>query len=159
MANPVQLPPAPMANPVQYKWLPGPVGEMLRSASLATTATIPLGSTSLVVTTGHVGVNINTGALVHSSLEAEFHAVLDCLDAALLHAGVERGLAAAHKITAYFTARECEEVMLGVFRQRFPGHTPTWASVVVAELVNPGMHAELQAEAIIASCGTQGNGN
>ena len=137
-----------MAKSVQYQWLPGPVGEMLRSASLATTATISLGNTSLVVTTGHIGVNIKTGELVRSSLEAEFNAVLDCLDAALANAGVEDGLGAAHKIVAYFTAKECEQVMFRVFHQRYPNHTPTWTSVVVVELVNPGMHAELQAEAI-----------
>ncbi|KAH8130093.1 hypothetical protein ACSS6W_008237 [Trichoderma asperelloides] len=137
-----------MAKSVQYQWLPGPVGDMLRSASLATTASIPLGNATLVVTTGHVGVDIKTGELVRSSLEAEFNAVLDCLDAALLNAGVDGGLASAHKIVAYFTAKECEEVMFALSQQRFPNWTPTWTSVVVVELVNPGMHAELQAEAI-----------
>lgn len=139
-----------MAESVRYHWLPGPVGEMLRSSSLASTAAVPLGSATLVVTTGHVGVDLKTGQMVRSSVDAEFNAVLDCLDAALRNAGVHQGLASAHKIVAYFTRAEDEHTMLTLFRLRFPGHTPTWTSVVVAALVNHGMHAELQAEAIVA---------
>jgi enamine deaminase RidA (YjgF/YER057c/UK114 family) len=136
-----------MPHQVQYQWLDGPVGEMLRSSSLATTATVPL-TGKLVVTTGHVGVDLKTGALVTSSTEAEFDAIFDCLDAALKNAGVQGGLASAHKLVAYYTRAEDESIMLGIFRKRYPGHTPTWTSVVVASLVNPGMHAEVQAEAI-----------
>ncbi|KAF4967989.1 hypothetical protein FSARC_4550 [Fusarium sarcochroum] len=136
-----------MSSSVQYKFLPGPVGEMLRSASLATTATIPL-SGSLVITTGHVGVDIKTGQLVTSSTDAEFNVVFDCLDAALKNAGVTNGLASAHKLVAYFTRAEDEATLLDIFRKRYPGNTPTLTSVVVAALVNPGMHVEVQAEAI-----------
>lgn len=136
-----------MTQRVQYQWLPGPVGEMLRSSSLATTATVPL-SGKLVITTGHVGVDVKTGQLVASSVDAEFNAIFDCLDAALRNAGVPAGLAAAHKLVAYFTRAEDEARMLAIFRGRYPGHTPTWTSVVVVALVNPGMHAEVQAEAV-----------
>lgn len=132
---------------VQYQWIPGPVGEMLRSASLATTASVKLGGT-LVITTGHVGVDLKTGKMVTSSLEAEFNAVFDCLDTALRNAGVKSGLWKAHKVVAYLTNAEDEAQMLDIFRQRYPGHTPTWTSVVVASLVNPGMHLEVQAEAM-----------
>ncbi|RSM04625.1 hypothetical protein CDV31_009949 [Fusarium ambrosium] len=136
-----------MSSPVRYQFLPGPVGEMLRSASLATTASIPITGT-LVITTGHVGVNLKTGELVTSSVEEEFNAVFDCIDAALRNAGVSKGLGSAHKLIAYFTRAEDEATMLALFRKRWPGHTPTLTSVVVAALVNPGMHLELQAEAI-----------
>ncbi|KAK1848903.1 endoribonuclease l-psp family protein [Colletotrichum chrysophilum] len=131
----------------EYRWLPGPVGEMLRSSSLATTATIPLHG-HLVVTTGHVGVNLSTGELVKSSIRDEFNAVCDCLDAALRDAGVELGLGGAHKIVAYFIRAEDEAKLLEVFREKYPGHSPTWTSVVVAALVVPGMHVEVQAEAV-----------
>ncbi|KAM5343326.1 hypothetical protein ACJ41O_014292 [Fusarium nematophilum] len=134
---------------IRYQFLPGPVGQMLRSSSLASTVSIPLTGT-LVITTGHVGVDINTGEFVTSSIQDEFNAVFDCLDAALRNGGVSKGLASAHKLVAYFTRAEDEETMLEIFRQRYPGHTPTWTSVVVAALVNPGMHAEVQAEAIAA---------
>ncbi|KAH7250804.1 hypothetical protein MRS44_000055 [Fusarium solani] len=136
-----------MSSPVRYQFLPGPVGEMLRSASLATTAAIPITGT-LIITTGHVGVNLKTGELVTSSVEEEFNAVFDCIDAALRNAGVSKGLGSAHKLTAYFTRAEDEATMLALLRKRWPGHTPTLTSVVVAALVNPGMHLELQAEAI-----------
>lgn len=131
---------------VQYQWLPGPVGEMLRSSSLATTATIPL-SGKLAITTGHVGVDLKTGKLVNSSIEAEFNAVLDCVDAALQNAGASGGLGDAHKLVAYFTRAEHEDILLRLFKQRWPSATPTLTSVVVAALVNDGMHLELQAEA------------
>ncbi|KAL4884562.1 YjgF-like protein [Aspergillus karnatakaensis] len=130
-----------------YQWLPNPVGEMLRSSNLATTARVPLSGT-LVITTGHVGVDLQTGQLVTSSLDAEFNAIFDCLDAALENAGVKAGLASAHKIVAYFTHAEYEQVMLGIFRGRYPESTPTWTSVVVAGIVNEGVHAEVQAEAV-----------
>ncbi|RSL52624.1 hypothetical protein CEP53_008021 [Fusarium sp. AF-6] len=136
-----------MSSPVRYQFLPGPVGEMLRSASLATTASIPMTGT-LVITTGHVGVNLKTGELVTSSVEEEFNAVFDCIDAALRNAGVSKGLGSAHKLIAYFTRAEDEATMLALLRKRWPGHTPTLTSVVVAALVNSGMHLELQAEAI-----------
>ena len=136
-----------MSKPLQYQWTPGPVGEMLRSSSLATTAKIPLAG-SLVVTTGHVGVDLKTGELVTNSVEAEFNAVFDCLDAALRNAGVTQGLATAHKLVAYFTRPQDETTLLSIFRRRYPGSTPTLTSVVVAALVNPGMHVEVQAEAI-----------
>ena len=103
---------------------------------------------TLVITTGHVGLNIETGQFVTSSIDAEFNALFDCVDAALRNAGVGGGLSTAHKITAYFVRAEDEASMLEIFRRRYPGHTPTWTSVVVAALVNPGLHAEVQAEAI-----------
>lgn len=134
-----------MVNP-EYQWLPGPVGEMLRGASLATTARIPLTS-ALVVTTGHVGVDLKTGKLVTESPTAEFNAIFDCLDAALKNAGVSKGLAKAHKLVAYMTDAKYEATILEIFRKRYPGNTPTLTSVVVG-LVNPGVHAEIQAEAI-----------
>ncbi|KAH6989774.1 hypothetical protein BKA56DRAFT_711407 [Ilyonectria sp. MPI-CAGE-AT-0026] len=138
-----------MSQSIRYQFLPGPVGEMLRSASLATTASIPL-TGRLVITTGHVGLNLETGEFVTSSLEDEFNAVFNCLDAALKNGGVRGGLASAHKIVAYLLRAEDEAVMLAVFRQRCPGHTPTWSSVIVAGMINPGVNAEVQVEAIAA---------
>ncbi|KAF9881542.1 endoribonuclease l-psp family protein [Colletotrichum karsti] len=136
-----------MPDQIQYRWLPGPVGDMLRSSSLATTATIPLQG-HLVITTGHIGVDLKTGELVKSNIRDEFNAVIDCLDAALRDAGVEKGVGSAHKFVAYFVRAEDEVTMLEIFRERYPGHSPTWTSVVVAGLVVPEMHVELQAEAI-----------
>lgn len=139
-----------MSKSTTYQWISGPVGKMLLGASLASTARVPLAG-ALVVTTGHVGVDLATGQFVTESLEAEFNAIFDCLDAAFQNAGVPQGLAVAHKVVAYFTCAENEDTMLNIFRQRYPGHTPTWTSVVVSTLVNSGMHAEVQAEAVADS--------
>ncbi|KAH8763277.1 hypothetical protein F5883DRAFT_523742 [Diaporthe sp. PMI_573] len=134
---------------VQYQWLPGPAGEMLRSSSLATTARISLGPASLIVTTGHVGIDLKTGQLVTNTIEAEFNAIFDCLDAALRNAGAARGLLSAFKIVAYLTRAEDDVVLNQVFRKKYPGHTPTWTSVEVKGLVSPGAHAEVRADAIV----------
>lgn len=137
------------SSSVEYQWLPGPAGEMLRSSSLATTAKIPFGSASLVVTTGHVGIDLKTGQLVTETVEAEFNAIFDCLDAALRNAGAAKGLFSAFKIVAYLTRAEDDVVLNQVFRKRYPGHTPTWTSVEVKGLVSPGAHAEVQADAVV----------
>ncbi|ETS77691.1 hypothetical protein PFICI_09753 [Pestalotiopsis fici W106-1] len=136
------MPPA-----TRYQWLPGPVGDMLRPA-MATTATVPL-SGYLIITTGHVGVDLKTGQLVTSSVEAEFNAVFDCLDAALCNAGAPRGLQDAHKLVAYYIRAEDEKTLVDIFKKRYPGHSPTWTSVVVKALANEGVHVEVQAEAAI----------
>lgn len=61
---------------IAYQHLPGPVGDCLKPASYATTATFPVTpTTSLIFTTGHIGLNHETGELVQGSLEAEFEAL------------------------------------------------------------------------------------
>ncbi|KAJ5380094.1 uncharacterized protein N7496_002522 [Penicillium cataractarum] len=135
---------------ITYKNLPGPVGECLKPSSLATTATVPVSpTTSLVFTTGHIGLDLKTGNLVNHSAEAEFEAVLDCLDAALKYAGVLNGLREAYKLVGYLTSAGDEASMMQVFKRKFPGHTPTWTNVVVKEIVVPNMRAELAAEGVI----------
>ncbi|KAJ5213046.1 hypothetical protein N7449_000215 [Penicillium cf. viridicatum] len=84
---------------ITYQHLPGPVRDCLKPFTLATTATIPVSSTnSLVVTTGHLGLDLKTGELVNTSAEAEFHAIFSCLDAALKNAGIVKGLHQAYKL-------------------------------------------------------------
>ncbi|KAJ5454495.1 uncharacterized protein N7458_005451 [Penicillium daleae] len=135
---------------ITYKNLPGPVGDCLKPASLATTATVPISPTvSLIFTTGHIGLNLTTGDLVNHSAEAEFEAVFDCLDAALKDAGVSNGLRQAYKLVAYLVDSGDEAIMMQVFQRKFPGHTPTWTSVVVKEIVAPKMRAEVAAEGVI----------
>ncbi|KAL2797947.1 hypothetical protein BJX66DRAFT_334620 [Aspergillus keveii] len=133
-----------------YQWLPGPVGAMLRTSSLATTASIPLSpTTTLITTTGHIGLDLSTGELVTSTVEAEFNAIFNCLDAALRNAGMSGGLGDAHKVVAYFVHVEDEKVMLDLWRERFPGKMPTWTSVVVGGIVVRGVRAEVQVEGVV----------
>ncbi|KAE8138373.1 hypothetical protein BDV38DRAFT_282049 [Aspergillus pseudotamarii] len=133
-----------------YQNLPGPVGDCLKPASLATTATVPVSSTtSLVYTTGHIGLDLKTGALVHETAEAEFEAIFTCLDAALKNAGVNQGLAQGYRFISYLVHVEDEEVMQNVFRRMVPGHTPTWCTVIVKEINVKGMRAEIAAEGVV----------
>lgn len=137
---------------VTYQYLPGPVGDCLKPSSLATTATIPLSPTaSLVVTTGHLGLDLETGQLVNSSAEAEFNAIFSCLDAALKNAGIVEGLLGAYKFVSYLVHAEDEPLMLRVFQQRFLGHTPTWSTVIVKEINVSTMRAEIAAEGVLFS--------
>lgn len=133
-----------------YKNLPGPVGDCLKPASLATTATVPVSpTTSLVYTTSHLGLDLTTGELVNSLIEAELEAIFDCLDAALKHAGVATGLFQAFKLVSYLVDPAHEKVMQDIFKRRFPGHTPTWTLVIVKEINVPSMRAEVSAEAAL----------
>ena len=137
---------------IVYKNLPGPVGDCLKPASYATTATVPVSPTaSLVYTTGHIGLRLDTAELVHGSLEAEFEAIFTCLDAALKNAGATHGLLQAYRFTSYLVRAEDEAIMQGVFRRMAPGHTPTWCSVLVKEINVKGMSAEIAAEGVVYS--------
>ncbi|KAK5789885.1 hypothetical protein VI817_009008 [Penicillium citrinum] len=139
---------SPGSTYMESKWLPGPVGEMLRSSGIATTTAVPLNG-KLVTTTTHVGLDLATGDLITSSREDEFTAIFICLDAALQHAGVRRGVGDAHKITAYLIDRDDESILQKIFRNRYPGHSPAWATAVVSAIVVPNMRAEVQAEAML----------
>ncbi|KAM0713398.1 hypothetical protein Q7P37_010360 [Cladosporium fusiforme] len=139
----------PLSYQPEYQHLPGPVGDILKG-TYSTTASIPITpSASLVYTTGHLGLDLSTGILVRSSLEAEFEAIFECLDAALKHANIRRGCEQAFRFTSYLTSPEYEITMQQVFKRKWPGHQPTWVAVVVSQLVGgPGMHAEIAAEAV-----------
>lgn len=137
-------------NSIIYRNMPGPVGDCLKPASLATTATVPLSpTTSLVYTTSHLGLDLVTGQLINSSIEAELEALFSCLDAALKDAGVSSGLFQAFKLVSYLVDPAHESIMQGIFQRRFPGHTPTWTMVIVKEINVPGMSAEISAEAAL----------
>lgn len=139
-----------LSSAVKYDNLPTPVGDLLKSASLATTATIHISpNTSLVVTTGHVGLDVDSGALVNGSIELEFEAIFKCLDAALRHAGAKNGLSQAYRFTSYLTKTEDEQVMYKVFQRMCPAHTPTWCLVIVGQINIEGMSAEISAEGVI----------
>jgi enamine deaminase RidA (YjgF/YER057c/UK114 family) len=121
---------------------------MLRASSIATTTTVPL-TGKLVTTTTHVGLDLNTGELITSSIEDEFTAIFVCLDAALRLAGIKGGVGDAHKITAYLVNPADEQSMIKIFRERYSGSSPAWATVIVPAIVVPKMRAEVQAEAVL----------
>lgn len=133
---------------ISYQLLPGPVGKLLEG-TYSTTARVPIShSCSLVYTTGHVGLDLESGKLVSSSLKAEFEAIFRCLDTALKNAGVQKGCGGAFKFTSYLSSADCEATMQAVFKTRWPGHYPTWTTVLVTEIAGAShMHAEISAEA------------
>ena len=133
-----------------YQWLPGPVGECLKPASLATTAAVPISpTTTLIYTTTHLGLDLETCELVNDTIEGEFEAIFNCLDAALKNAGAVRGCGDAYRFTSYMTKAEYEPTMQEVFKRRWPGHTPTWATVIVPSINIPSARAEIAAEGAI----------
>ncbi|GMF69083.1 unnamed protein product [Aspergillus oryzae] len=118
-----------------YKNLPGPVGDCVKPASLATTATVPVSPTSsLIFTTGHIGFDLKTGALVRETAEAEFEAIFTCLDAALKNADASQGLGQGYRFISYLVHVEDEKVMQDVFWRRAPGHRPAWCTVMAKEI-------------------------
>lgn len=137
------------ASQIRYQHLPGPVGKLLEGTYSTTASVTITPNTSLVYTTGHLGLDLKTGSLVKSSLDAEFDAIFECLDAALKHADVKDGCGQAFKFTSYLTSTDYESTLQEVFKRKWPGHQPTWVAVIVSELVGgPGMHAEIAAEAV-----------
>lgn len=136
--------------PISYQLLPGPVGKLLEG-TYSTTASVPISpSCSLVYTTGHLGLDVESGKLVSKSLEAEFDAIFNCLDAALKNAGVKNGCGSAFKFTSYLTDARSEATMQAVFKARWPDHFPTWTTVLVKEIAGASyMHSEIAAEAVM----------
>ncbi|KAJ4263327.1 hypothetical protein NW762_006145 [Fusarium torreyae] len=140
--------PSSTTSPVTYAQVPGPLGDMFQTFGSSHVAKIPLSGT-LVVTSGQPGFDRH-GQVVTESLEKEFEACLDCVEAALKAGGVEAGLASAHKFSAYFLDIRQESLMQEIWRKRFPEHRPAWVSVGVSQLAVPGMHIEISAEAVLS---------
>jgi enamine deaminase RidA (YjgF/YER057c/UK114 family) len=139
-----------MPPSVIYENLPGPVGDCLRPASLATTAKVPVSrETSLIFTTSHIGLDVETGEMVNKTIEAEFKAIFNCLDEALKYAGITVGIRQAYRLTSYLVDAKDESAMQDVFKRMFPGHTPTWTLVIVKAINVPGMRAEVSADAVL----------
>lgn len=132
--------------------MPGPVGKLLEG-TCSTTASIPVSPfATLVHTTSHLGLDLQTGTLIRDSLQAEISAIFDCLDAALKHAGVQQGCGQAYKFTSYVRVVEQQATVERVFKEKWPHHRPAWVAVIVSDFAGgPGMNAEIAAEAVVYS--------
>ena len=133
---------------VQWDHFTGPVGDMYHHSGVSHAAIVPAAA-KLVITSGEAGLDLRTGELVRSSLEAEFHAAFDCLDAVLKSAGVAEGIQATHKIVALLLDMGDEGLMMRIWREKYPEHRPTFVTFGVARLAIEGMHLELQGEAAV----------
>ncbi|KAI9149883.1 hypothetical protein HJFPF1_09629 [Paramyrothecium foliicola] len=138
-----------MASKPKFFQSPGPLGELFNSIGVSHAAKIPLAG-HLVVTGGQPGFDLSTGKLVTLSIRAEAEACLDCVEAALRSAGVDNGLAAAHKFTVYLIDFKHDDILMEVWRARQPNHRPAWVTIGVKELAVAGMHFEIAAEATSA---------
>ena len=136
----------------RYQHLPGPVGKLLEG-TYCTTASVPISPyATLVYTTSHLGLDLQTGVLIRESLQAEVEAIFDCLDAALKNAGVIEGCGQAFKFTCCMRSVQQQSTVEAVFKGKWAGHQPAWVAVIVSDFVGgPGMNVEIAAEAVIYS--------
>ena len=127
---------------------PGPIGQIFTKLGISHAAVIPT-SSKIVITSGEPGLDITTGELVTSSLEAQFNAAYDTVELVLKSAGVENGIRGAHKFTALLLDMADEELLMHIFRERYEGHAPVFMAFGVKQLGMEGMRVELRAEATI----------
>lgn len=133
---------------IEFTQTPGPLGDLYSSSGASHAARIPLSGT-LVVTSGQPGFDLETGTLVTTSLEDEINACLNCVEKALVSAGVVNGLAGTHKLNCFLRDARYDPVLMEVWRARVPGHKPTFVTVGVASLAMSEMRVEIAAEAVI----------
>jgi enamine deaminase RidA (YjgF/YER057c/UK114 family) len=133
---------------VQYTQVSGPVGVMYMQGGISHATIVP-GAGKRVVTSGEAGLDLTTGKLVTSSLEAQIRAAFELLDCVLKGAGVGKGVGGAYKITALVLDMANEQHLMHAFHELYPGHRPTFMTFAVAGLALEGMEVELQAEAWI----------
>ncbi|KAL1851531.1 hypothetical protein Plec18167_002769 [Paecilomyces lecythidis] len=137
-----------MASTQKFSSPPGPVSDAFTEMGISHAAIVPA-SAKLVIISGEPGLDLKTGKLVTSSPEAQVHAAYDTVEAVLKNAGVEKGIRGAHKFTALLIDVKYEEVLMKVWRERYPGHMPVFMAFGVKQLGMEGMLVELRAEAII----------
>lgn len=132
----------------QFFQTPDSIGAACQENGFSQSVSIPA-SARLVITAGQAGFNLKTGELVVSSVADQIEAAFDCVDAALKAAGVEDGLASAHKMTTYMMDARDEPTMMAIWRRRYPNRRPTWTCIGISNLCLHGMVVEIQGEAII----------
>ena len=131
-----------------YHSPPGPFGRLFTEMGISHAAVVPA-SSKLVITSGTPGLDLETGEVITSSIEAQIDAAYNTMDAVLKSAGVEKGVRGAHKFTALLIDMKDEDLLIRSLRERYPGHSPVFMAFKVQELGMQGMRVELRAEAII----------
>lgn len=124
------------------------VGNNCQEAGFSNAAILPANA-RIVMTAGQAGVDRKTGKLVETSIADQIDAAFDGADLALKAAGVQEGLAVAHKILTFLIDMRYESTMMEIWKRRYPGHCPTWTCVGVSNLSMRGMYVEMQAEAVL----------
>lgn len=137
-----------MSQQAVFSSPPGHIGDIFTELGISHAAAVPL-SGKLVITSGEPGLDIKTGKLVTSSLEAQVSAAYDTVELVLKNAGVDKGIRGAHKFTALLLDMKDETVLMGVWKERYPDHMPVFMAFGVKQLGMEGMRVELRAEALI----------
>ncbi|KAK5062594.1 hypothetical protein LTR84_004667 [Exophiala bonariae] len=130
----------------QYFQSPGPLGELYEATGFSHAVVLPVGA-QLVITSGQPGLNRQKRATATAAEQIE--GCFDNVDTALKAAGVTEGLWKAHKIQCFLLDVSLEPTMMEIWRRKWRGHRPTWATVGTSGLCGPGMIIELIAEAHI----------
>lgn len=133
---------------MSYYQYDGPAGQYSQGHGFSQAVALP-SSSKIIITAGQAGCDLKTGKVVTTSTEAQISAAFDCVEAALRKAGVERGLFAVHKFLTFMLDTDNEPVMMKIWRERCPGHLPTWTCVGASKLCLPEMIVEIQAEATL----------
>jgi enamine deaminase RidA (YjgF/YER057c/UK114 family) len=132
----------------QYFQTPGPWGAEAQTAGYSQAVNFPANG-RIAVTAGQPGIDLKTGKLVTSSLEAQIEAAFDTVDSALKAAGASGGLATAHKMSIFYLDIRNEPVLMEIFKRRYPDTRPALLAIGTPTLAISGMHVEIQAEAVV----------
>ena len=128
----------------QYFQTPGPLGEIYQATGFSHAVVLPPGA-QIVITAGQPGLNREKRKTASAAEQIE--GCFDNCDAALKAAGVKEGLWKAHKIHCYLLDVSLEPLVMEIWRRKWPGHRPTWATVGTSGLCGPNMVVEMLAEA------------
>ncbi|CAH0045623.1 unnamed protein product [Clonostachys solani] len=136
-----------MSTP-RFSSLPGPAGTMFSNNGIAHAVVLPPNS-KIVITSGEPGLDLDTGKVVTSSVEAQFRAAFNTVDAALKNAGVKKGIKAVHKFTVLMIDMKEENILMKIWQEVAPGQQAVFMAFGVNHLGMEGMRIELRAEAIL----------
>ncbi|CAG9957081.1 unnamed protein product [Clonostachys rosea f. rosea IK726] len=139
--------PANMSTP-RFSSLPGAAGTMFSDNGIAHAVVLPANS-KIVITSGEPGLDLDTGKVVTSSVEAQFRAAFNTVDAALKNAGVKKGIRAVYKFTVLMIDMKEEDILMQIWQEVAPGQQAVFMAFGVNHLGLEGMRIELRAEAIL----------
>ncbi|KAI5275357.1 hypothetical protein E4T47_01669 [Aureobasidium subglaciale] len=132
---------------LQYKAYAGWGETAAKSHNMSQIVRVPAGD--IVKMSGQGGWNPSTGEMV-TDLGGEWAKAFDNVQHALQDIGA-KGWESVYKLTVYYTSenelamKHAEENMW----RCFPNHKPVVTMVMVKDLALPGMHVEVDAEAVI----------
>lgn len=136
-------------NMAEYFQPPNVLGHVYQNNGYSHAVVLPPNA-RLVIAAGQPGFGPKN-SIVTSSPREQIEACFDNCEIALKTAGVKDGLLSAHKVHCFFTNTKDEPTAMAIWKQRYPGHRPTWMSLGVNSFCAPGMIVEIQVEAHLLS--------